>query len=350
MKLDFTPAEKAVLHGLVKYPTLNDRQLSEIIKVKPSTTTAIRRRLRERGVFHTKRMPMANRLGYEILVFVFGRIKPDTAKSELKKLLKWVQDAPGIFYAFKSSVSMCCVGYFKNYSEYRNLADAVWEAFGDKGPIEPSSWRSVVFSIERCKLTNFFDYTSPLRRLFEIDEKVELVRELETITDEKLSKKEKIVLGGLVANPESSDKTVAEKVGASRQAVSSMKKRFEESGILRTLRIVNLEKVGYQIMAVGHLQFQPQATLSVRWDGIERTVGLTPLILMVTSSPETVAIGLMSKYEELHELRRDFLEYYAKRGFYGEDPAVTMFPVSDTKVIKDFDFSGFMDRLINEED
>jgi hypothetical protein len=58
----------------------------------------------------------------------------------------------------------------------------------------------------------------------------------------------------------------------------------------------------------------------------------------------------MLSFDELHELRRDFLEYYAKKGFYSEDPAVTMFPVSDTEVIKDFDFTGFVERLIDEKD
>lgn len=349
MKLDFTPAEKAVLYGLVRYPTLNDRQLSEKIKVKPSTTTAIRRRLRERDIFQTRRVPMANKLGYEILVFVFGRIKPDTKKPEMNKLLKWVKEVPGIVHAFMSSESMCCIGFFKNYSEYRKLADDVWEAFGDKGPLDPKSWKSVVFSFEHCKLANFFDYSSPLRHLFKVEEKSDFSRELETVTEEHLSKKEKVVLGGLVKYPESSDKDVAEKVGASRQAVSSMRKRFEEKGILRTMRILNLEKLGYQMIAVGHLVFQPKAPLTVRWEGVERTARVSPMILWVTSSPETVAVGLMRDYDELHELRGDFLEYYAKRGYYSEEPSVSLFPVSDTRVVKDFDFSGFMNRLIKED-
>ncbi len=349
MKLDFTPAEKAVLYGLVRHPTLNDRQLSEIINVKPSTTTAIRRRLREREVFYTKRIPMPNKLGYEILVFVFGRIRPDTEKPQLKKLLKWIHDVPGIFYAIMSSDSICCMGYFKSYSEYRNLADAVWEAFGDKGPIDPRSWKSVVLSIERCKIVSFFDFSSPLRHLFKIEEEIKLDKELETVTHERLTKKEKTVLAGLVAYPESSDKAVANKVKASRQAVSSMRKRFEENGTLRTLRILNLNEMGYQLVPVGHLVFQPQATLSVRWPGIERTARLSPLLMWIASTHETVAIGLMRDYDELHELRKDFLEYYAKRGFYSEEPSVTMFPVSDTDIVKDFDFTGFMNRLAEED-
>jgi hypothetical protein len=121
MGLDFTPAEKAVLYGLVRYPRLNDRQLSEIIDVKPSTTTAIRRRLRSREIFYTKRIPMGNRLGYELLVTVMGKIKPNTEKAEIEKLLDWMQKIPGIFHAFMSSDTMFCIGFFKNFSEFSVL-------------------------------------------------------------------------------------------------------------------------------------------------------------------------------------------------------------------------------------
>ena len=348
MGLDFTPAEKKVLQGLVTHPRLNDRQLSEIIGVKPSTTTAIRRRLRNKGVFCTKRIPMANRLGYELLVAVMGKIRPGTEKADLEKLLDWFRSISGIFYAFKSSESLFCLGSFKNFSEFRTLADKAWEAFGEKGPVDPGSWKAIVFSLERCKLINFFDYSGPMRFIFGDMKDVKLDDSFETVSDEKLSKKERIVLRGLVAYPESSDKTVAEKVGASRQAVSSMRKRFEDSDILRTIRVVDLEKAGFGILAVGHLQFQPQAPLSVRWNGVERTASRTPLILFISSNPETVAIGLMSRFDQLHELRRDFLDYYAKKGYYKADPSVFMFPVSDIEIVKDFDFSGFMDRVVEE--
>jgi DNA-binding MarR family transcriptional regulator len=349
MGLDFTPAEKKVLTGLVTYPRLNDRQLSEKIGVKPSTTTAIRRRLRSKDVFHTKRIPMGNRLGYELLVTVIGKIRPNTEKSDLEKLLDWINGIPGIFFAFKSSDSMFCVGLFKNFSEYRVLADKAWEDFGERGPIDPNTWKAVIFSLERSKLVNYFDYSSPSRSQFGGKDKKKFERTLETVTSEKLTKKEKMVLQGLVAFPESSDKTVAEKVGASRQAVSSMRKKFEDADILRTIRVLDLQKIGMGILAVGHLQFQPQAPLAVRWEGVERTASRTPTIFWVSSSPETMAVGLMSDYDQLHKLRRDFLEYYAKKGYYKEDPDVLVFPLSDTEVIKDFDFSGFMKRIVEED-
>src|SRR3972149_3058237 len=68
MKRSLTPNERAVLHGLVSRPTLNDRELSETLSVKVSTVTAIRRRLRRVDFFVARRIPMMHRLGWEILV------------------------------------------------------------------------------------------------------------------------------------------------------------------------------------------------------------------------------------------------------------------------------------------
>ncbi|MFQ5884003.1 MAG: hypothetical protein ACE5IO_02770 [Thermoplasmata archaeon] len=350
MTLDFTSSERTVLYGLVKHPTLNDRQLSELIGIKPSTTTAIRRRLRQKEVFYTKRFPIAHKLGYELLVTVFGSMEPALKESEKKRFLKWVQGIPGVFFSFESSDSMFFIGYFKNYSEFRRMADEAWEKFGGSNLFQKNKWYWPMFSLERCELVNFFDYASPLRFAFKVKEKTQVERKREKISKERLTKKEKTVLQGLVNHPELSDKTVAEQIGASRQAVAIMRKRFEEKGILRTIRIVDLEKVGYQMLAVGSICFQPKASLDSRWIGVERTVDTVPMILDVASSPETITISSLKDYDEYHATRKEALEFYAKSDFYKEEPASLIFPLSDTRIIKDFDFSGFMEELVQEED
>ncbi|UCD92228.1 MAG: Lrp/AsnC family transcriptional regulator [Methanobacteriota archaeon] len=350
MALDFTSTEKIVLYGLVKHPTLNDRQLSELIGVKPSTTTAIRTRLRQKDVFRTKRIPIAHKLGYELLVTVFGSMEPGVKESDRKKFSKWIRGIPGVFLSLESSNSMFFTGYFKNFSEYRSVADEAWEKFGESTLFQTDKWYWPMFSFARSKLVNFFDYSSPLRFAFKIKEKAKVERERETLSKERLTRKERTVLQGLINYPEISDKAVAEKIGASRQAVASMRKRFEEKGILRTIRIVDMEKVGYQILAVGSIHFQPKASLNSRWIGVERTVETVPMILNVASSPETVVMSYMKDYEEYHATKKEALEFYAKSDFYREEPTSLIFPLSDTKITKDFDFSRFMERFVQEED
>ncbi|MFQ6060361.1 MAG: hypothetical protein ACE5KV_03555, partial [Thermoplasmata archaeon] len=188
MKVRFTRAEKIVLHGLVKYPTLNDRELSETINVKPSTTTAIRRRLREREVFATKRIPMAHRLGYELLITFYGRIDPKVKEAEKSLLERLLKNTPQIFFSFRSSDSVFAIGYFRSFTDYRRFADGLWERFGDSDIIDPERCSSAIFSLGTSKLLNFFDYTPPLRTVFEIKEKAKVDRSMERVSEDRLTR------------------------------------------------------------------------------------------------------------------------------------------------------------------
>ncbi|TET91788.1 MAG: hypothetical protein E3J35_01235 [Methanomassiliicoccales archaeon] len=350
MRFEYTEAEKKVLHGMVKYPTLNDRELSEAIGVKPSTTTAIRRRLRKAEVFSTKRIPMANKLGYELLGIFCGKIGPAIEASVRKTFLETVESLPQIFYSIVSSDSLFSVGYFKNFSEYRGFADAAWEQFGESDVIDQGMWSWAVFSFERAKMVNFFDYGPPLRYIFDIKEKVHIDKSVEKPSKVRLSRKEKIVLQGLVNFPESSDKEVAERVGASRQAVSAMRKRFEKTGVMKTLRVVDLGKVGYSIIALAHNQFTPPATLESRWNYLLKIAEIIPQFLNVASNPESILMACAKDYEMYHSVRNKAIKLYTEKGYLREEPMLMLFPLSDTKTIKDFDFSGFMEALVQEED
>ncbi len=345
MSPSFTPAEKKVLQGLVEHPTLNDRELSERISIKPSTTTAIRRRLRERGVFCTKRIPMGHKLGYEILAVAYGGLKPTLNEKHRQIFLEWIDKIPNVFLSMASSDAVLNVAYLKNYSSFREYTDRISEKFRDSELIDSETWVPVIFSFDACKLLSFFDYGPAVRRAFGEKEEVKLDLKFEKLEKEQLSNKEKSVLRGLVMYPESSDKTVSEKIGASRQAVSSMKKRFEDSGIMRTIRVVNLEKIGYNILGVVHSLFTPQATIEKRRNGIMKIQEAIPSLLSVASNPENVMVAPTMSYDEYHEIRKSALKLYTGRGYLREEPRVTLFPLSDTVMVKDHDFSGIVDMI-----
>src|SRR5512136_700682 len=100
-KRGLTPNEKQVLYGLVRHPVLNDRELSELLDVKVSTVTAIRRRLRHAEYFTTRRVPMMHRLGWELLKDRF----------------------PGLFHVVASSDHLSFLGFAHNYTAARREAD-----------------------------------------------------------------------------------------------------------------------------------------------------------------------------------------------------------------------------------
>jgi len=348
MSQNFTPAEKKVLLGLVEHPRLNDRELSEEIDVKPSTTTAIRRRLREKGVFRTKRIPMGHKLGYEILAVGYGRFRSALDAKQREAFQKWVRGIPYVFLSLECTEAVFNTAYFKNYGMFREYTDAVAEKFKHSDMFDSRTWVPVIFGFDTCKLLSFFDYGPAVRHAFGIKKEVKPDLEFEKPLKERLTKKEKSVLRGLVVYPESSDKRIAEKIGASRQAVSSMKKRFEDSGILRTVRIVNLKEIGYSLLAMAHSVFAPHATIKVRSEGIKMIQETIPSILNVASNPENVLFTPTEDYDEYHELRKEALKLYMGKGFLHEEPEITLFPLSDTMTTKDYDFSGFVDIIAAE--
>jgi DNA-binding MarR family transcriptional regulator len=349
MNPGFTPAEKQVLRGLVEHPTLNDRELSERIGVKPSTTTAIRRRLRERDVFRTVRIPMGHKLGYEILAVAYGKLKPSLEEKHKKAFRDWVKDIPYVFLSLASSDSILNLAYLKNYSMFREYADAITDMFKHSDLVDHETWVAVIFSMDACKLFRFFDYAPAVRHAFGIEEKAKVDIKFQELSCERLSKKERSVLLGLTKYPESSDKAVAEKIGASRQAVSSMKKRFEEIGVMKTVRIVDLEQIGYGILGVAHSVFTPHATVKVRQEGIKLVQETIPSILNIGSNPENILVAPAKDYDEYHMMKKGALELYSRKGFLRSEPRMTLFPFSDMTNVKDFDFSGFMEVVASEE-
>ena len=348
MTTSFTPAEKSVLYGLVKYPTLNDRELSEVIGVKPSTTTAIRRRLRKKEIFFTKRIPMGHKLGYEILAIAYGRLKPTLSEKNRQAFRHWVKDIPYVFLSLESTEWVFNVAYLKNYSMFREYTDTISEMFKHSNLVDAKTWVPVIFGFDTSRLLTYFDYGPALRHIFEIKEEVDTAPAIEEHAPIKLTKKEMSVLRGLVQYPESSDKSVAEKIGASRQAVSTMRKRFEDEGLMKTVRVVDLEKVGYSILCMAHSTFTPHAPMTVRKEGIRFALERIPNVLMVASNPENVMLTPVLDYDDYHKMRTDILSLYMGKDFMRDEPMVTLYPLSDTRTIKYFDFSGFMDVIASE--
>ena len=66
--------ERVVLLGLIKFPDLNDRQITEKVGLKLSTFTAIKNRLKKNDYFQTVRHPNMSILGSELMFVLFANL------------------------------------------------------------------------------------------------------------------------------------------------------------------------------------------------------------------------------------------------------------------------------------
>jgi hypothetical protein len=113
-KPDLSDNEKRTLLGIVKFPTLNDRQLSETIAIKMSTVTAIKNRLKDMGYFMSVRVPKLQNLGAEMLSIAYAHTDPSVKEAvQLDVGRTLLEGFDELFYIgagprYRFSMSMYC--------------------------------------------------------------------------------------------------------------------------------------------------------------------------------------------------------------------------------------------------
>lgn len=349
MKKGLTKNERRVLYGLIRHPTLNDRQLAEQTKVKHSTITAIRRRLHHDGYFKTVRIPAANRLGYELIVVGFGHFDASASDDLRQKLLETLQkENKGLYFFLTSPDYYFFVSATKDYTTFKRWSDAINLAFADTRLFRNTSKSHVIMPFATTRIVKHFDYAAPLRLQFGIRDRYSADLPMSKVDTRRLTKKEKIVLTGLVNYPELTDVALSEKINASRQVISSMKKRFENTGLIRTIRTVDLEKLGYEIYAFGRLRFGASSPLKVRSEGIQKAAQDVPQFLNFSGNYETVACSAFRSYDEFFKTRKEIMAFYSGRDFLVEAPLADLIALSEANIPVHCDFSGLMEEALGK--
>lgn len=348
MKKGLTKNERTVLYGLTKYPNLNDRGLSDRTGVKHSTITAIRRRLHQEGYFRTVRIPAVSKLGYELAVVGYGRYNP-SANGELRKrfLDTLKRENKGLYYFLTSPDFFLFISASKNYTSFRRWAEKLEFEFSDTNLFCNSTKTWVVLPFGTARLVRHFDYSRALSLLFGIEEKIAAEATFKKLQARRLTKKERTVLKGLVDYPEFTDVALSKKVDASRQVISSMKKRFERAGLIRTARVVDLRKVGYSIYSFVHMMHSSKTPLKSRMEGIRRTLEITPVFFTSIGNSESIWCSAYRDYEEFSGARKALGPLYAGRECVVHRPEIELVALSEADIPVNCDFSNIIEEALD---
>lgn len=346
MKRSLTANERRVLHGLIRGPTKNDRELSESLDIKVSTVTAIRRRLRRADYFLTRRIPMMNRLGWEILAAGYGRLSPTRGAAATARLRDLMGDRfPTVFHLADAPDHFLFLAVAQDYTAFARDLEDLRYAMHKAGILDEAPLQTAVLPVGLTVIGNFFDFGQVLAIAFGMEERVPLRLEPEKVGDIELTRKETDVLVGLVRFPELADKAVAAKIKASRQAVSKMRREFEAIGLLRTAHLPNIRALGFELYGSVFSRFAPGATVAARRDGIERVLRSTPNFFHAASNSDAILLGAVRSYEHFSSLRATLSKYYADKGFFSGEPTIHLGLVSMTEVLRNCDFSPLVQSL-----
>ena len=347
--------EKLVLYGLVKYPLYNDRELSEKIRLKMTTVTAIKNRLKKNKYYYTVRFPVLQNLGCELLMTSHMQFNPLKSEKELIKSHKdkLADSTPEIVYSITESDSGFCLGIAKNYTEIYHTIENMERVYRENDFIENAQPNYYFFPFEHSKIYNFFDFAPIIKHTYNVSLKGEeddlIPAEIPRTDITKLSNVEKRVLYGLIRYPDIPDSKIAENIDVTRQVVSKLKKSFEVDGLLKTLRIPNLKKLGFEIMSVSHYRHNPKIPLEKRGKGIRQVLSEFPQIFLISGNLESMMINVTRDFTEYQELKNKANLYYKKQEFLISEPDNLIFSIPNMKNIVVHNYAPLVQKVLGLE-
>lgn len=353
---DLSPNERVVFHALVRHPTLNDRELSERVQVKLSTVTAIKNRLKSRGFFFTLQWPQLQHLGCELLTANLASLNssvPQSTRIDVGQSL--VGDFPEIFYLAADERAGFALSVNRNYSAARANTERFFRVFSEREVLLPEGYNAIYFPFGQSRLYNTFECSSLLATDFGITEAPEKSHSrerpvFETVRSVELSRIEKRVLRGIVANPDFHDSSVAKQIDVTRQTVTKIRRRFESLGLVRTLRVPNLEALGYEVLVLFHQHFRPSAVLSQRRELEEPFYAKQPVVFRVASDLESLELMAFHDFSEYQRASVAISKFNREHRYITSEADQLVFSMRQLYTIKNHVYSGTVDRALGTDE
>lgn len=364
-KKGFSENVRSTFYGICKHPGLNDRELSERLKIKQTTITAIRKRLRKSGTYRIVKVPAMHKLDYGMLsVGVVELLPPrEKGKGEARRNLgRLATIFPDIIHLVADPLTLTYVAVSKGYPEARATAlkleaELRRQGLTSLGPAPGagtmaatgSDWGRVevhYFPFDRSYIFNFFDFDTVLRAIFEVKDKSRRRIEFEPmgLTATHLLKNKQKVLWGLVDNPESFDNIVARKVGLTRQTVAKQREVFERSGLVTTKTMVSPRNMGLSMAVCVRVRFDVDASVAKRRAAIEAIHSEVPVMFHSASDNEEAIMFLSDDFEEAQKDLECIVSRYMDHHMVGT-PRVNFQAVQKTETVKDLDFGALVREM-----
>ena len=151
--------EKTVLFGLVRFPGLNDIELSDRINASRMTIGKTRKKLINQNLIRTINIPNLEMIGFDLVVVTHGRFNmglTEGLKFYVSELLKRI--GPSIFTAFgKNEILM--INVFKDFQEFKTATSAFTQLYKEQEMFSEPPKR-MLFSLNNMITTKNHEYAS----------------------------------------------------------------------------------------------------------------------------------------------------------------------------------------------
>jgi DNA-binding MarR family transcriptional regulator len=348
-KIELTNKEKIMLYGLVKYPQLTDKELSDELDLKHSTVTSIRHRLKENEYLRKLIIPKLQSIGCEMLVVIYTHFSPLIPLLERVEITgKTIEVFDEIFFSVGEQDKGFSLSLSKDYATIGRINDIRTQTFGGRGLLEEEYPNTVVFPFEISKIYRFFDFAPLIRGSFELD--LETEAEVENVEfrsneDVVFSDTEKNVYCMLVSYPELSDSDVGRELGVSRHTVSRLRRKFEENNLMSKISLPNFVKLGFEILAFYHIRFDPRNPPNMD-DDEAATLMSDSTVFFASRRFEAVMISIYKNYDDYKTDMMKIMQILKENQWIAEDPIIRTYSLSSMVFIKDFKFAPIASKIV----
>jgi DNA-binding MarR family transcriptional regulator len=162
--------------------------------------------------------------------------------------------------------------------------------------------------------------------------------------DFEFTKKEMLVLYGLVRFPEFTDKELSDKLNLKHSTVTSIRHRLKKNEYLRKLIIPNLQSMGCQMLVAIYSHFSPLIPLLERIEITGKTIEVFPEIFFsVGEEDKGFSLSLSRNYATIGKINDIRTQTFGGRGLLEEEyPNLVIFPFEISKIYRFFNFAPLL--------
>ncbi|RLI61559.1 MAG: hypothetical protein DRO88_12875 [Promethearchaeia archaeon] len=348
--------EKKVLYSLIKYPDLSDKEISEILGIKTSTFTSIKKRLKKEGYYKLLIVPNLQYLGCEFVGVIFTSFNPVISLDARLKITKEnIEISDEIFLSIGDPEKGFSLSLNENYTNFTRINERRTEIFGKEGLLEKEYPNEIIFPFKTSKTIEFFNYSKSLNSIFNLKftksdnytKKTSPIKKKDESLPEdefaKLKPNEKKILLCLVKYPEATLQEIADKINLTRHTVSRIKNRFFRMKLLSYLILPNLKKIGFGLLVFYHFKFKPQKP-PTREELNQLNSDST--IYFVHKKFEAVMISIYTDYDAYKIDKTNKFAFLKKNELIIFDPIIRRYTFDRLRIIKDMVFEPITEKIL----
>lgn len=311
--------ERRVIMAIATNPLLTDEQQAEVVKIKRTTFTAMKNRLKSRKFFFQSNIPFLQNFNCDFLRIGYGSFNKEKKFSDIKREMKEFMKRDNIFFFACDREFFLEIGFVKSFANYEEEIEDNASFYVKNELLAEIS--DIPFYFFNSKIYNFFDYSSLFRK-----ETTQIPFERQ-----KLTKKEINVFRELITNPNLLDTELQKKTKIARQTFSKFRKNYEGK-LFKTTINCNLKELGFKFIAMIHCHFHPLMHKNEK-EKILNRIFAHQFIFLALKKAEFVLMGIYNEgqfeeYQKLYDIvNNDMLK-----------TRIISFSIEDLELLKNFEF------------